>query len=238
MAEMTEVAKGVATHQRLVALLTQENARYRVVSHEAVGKCEAVSEIRGTALGQGAKALVCKVKGNGVNQHVLAILAADQQADLSQLASHLGGLRASLASPAEVDMLTGCVFGAIPPFSFHPNLKLVADPLLFERFDEIAFNAGLLEKSVIMNTQDYLRIARPELAVFRRFQSSPTAFPFKEQYRHNDNDKNGEKRRRNHQRFKKRWIVHNCILRKTTMTVHLLAIRGVDDNLMITPFFT
>lgn len=25
MAEMTEVAKGVATHQRLVALLTQEN---------------------------------------------------------------------------------------------------------------------------------------------------------------------------------------------------------------------
>lgn len=159
MAEMTEVAKGVATHQRLVALLTQENARYRVVNHEAVGKCEAVSEIRGTALGQGAKALVCKVKGNGVNQHVLAILAADQQADLSQLASHLGG----------------CVFGAIPPFSFHPNLKLVADPLLFERFDEIAFNAGLLEKSVIMNTQDYLRIARPELAVFRRFQSSPTA---------------------------------------------------------------
>lgn len=32
MAEMTEVAKGVATHQRLVALLTQENARYRVVN--------------------------------------------------------------------------------------------------------------------------------------------------------------------------------------------------------------
>ncbi|MBF3355455.1 YbaK/prolyl-tRNA synthetase associated domain-containing protein, partial [Leptospira borgpetersenii serovar Hardjo-bovis] len=69
---MTEVAKGVATHQRLVALVTQGNARYRVVNHEAVGKCEAVSEIRGTALGQGAKALVCKVKGNGVNQHVLA----------------------------------------------------------------------------------------------------------------------------------------------------------------------
>ena len=138
---MTEMAKGSVTHQRLIALLSQEGANFRVVTHEAVGKCEAVSEIRGTALGQGAKALVCKVKGNGVNQHVLAILAADQQADLSQLASHIGGLRASLASPAEVDELTGCVFGAIPPFSFHPKLKLVADPLLFERFDEIAFNS-------------------------------------------------------------------------------------------------
>ncbi|HGY3716927.1 TPA: YbaK/prolyl-tRNA synthetase associated domain-containing protein [Citrobacter gillenii] len=167
---MTEVNKDNATHQRLIALLVEHGATYRVVSHEAVGKCEAVSEIRGTALGQGAKALVCKVKGNGVNQHVLAILSADQQADLSQLAGNLGGLRASLASPAEVDQLTGCVFGAIPPFSFHPQLRLVADPLLFERFDEIAFNAGILEKSVIMDTQDYLRIAQPELVTFHRTQ--------------------------------------------------------------------
>ncbi len=59
---MTEMAKGSVTHQRLIALLSQEGADFRVVTHEAVGKCEAVSEIRGTALGQGAKALVCKVR--------------------------------------------------------------------------------------------------------------------------------------------------------------------------------
>lgn len=156
------------THRQLLALLEQHQARYRVVEHQAVGKCEAVSEIRGTALGQGAKALVCKVKGNGVNQHVLAILAADQQADLSLLAQHIGGSKASLASPAEVDTLTACVFGAIPPFSFHPDLRLIADPLLFDRYPEIAFNAGQLDKSIILNTRDYLRIARPELVAFRR----------------------------------------------------------------------
>jgi len=165
---MSEEVIGTATHNKLMALLTEQGARFRVMEHEAVGKCEAVSELRGTALGQGAKALVCKVKGNGVKKLVLAILAADRQADLSQLASHFGGLKASLASPAEVDTFTACVFGAIPPFSFHPDLTLVADPLLFERYDEIAFNAGLLEKSVIMDTQDYLRIARPELVVFRK----------------------------------------------------------------------
>lgn len=165
---MTDDVIGTGTHQQLITLLTERGARFRVMEHEAVGKCEAVSEIRGTDLRQGAKALVCKVKGNGVKKHVLAILAADLQADLSQLASHFGGLKASLASPAEVDTLTACVFGAIPPFSFHPDLALVADPLLFERFDEIAFNAGLLEKSVIMDTQDYLRIARPELVTFHK----------------------------------------------------------------------
>lgn len=165
---MSEEVTGTATHNKLMTLLTEQGARFRVMEHEAVGKCEAVSELRGTALGQGAKALVCKVKGNGVKKLILAILAADRQADLSQLASHFGGLKASLASPAEVDTFTACVFGAIPPFSFHPDLTLVADPLLFERYDEIAFNAGLLEKSVVMDTQDYLRIARPELVVFRK----------------------------------------------------------------------
>ncbi|WP_342320982.1 YbaK/prolyl-tRNA synthetase associated domain-containing protein [Kosakonia sp. BYX6] len=164
---MSEIASR-NIHQHLLTLLEQQDAHFRVVEHEPIGKCEEVSEIRGTALGQGAKALVCKIKGNGVKKHVLAILAADLQADLTRLAQHFGGLKASLASPAEVENLTACVFGAIPPFSFHPELQLVADPVLFQRFDDIAFNAGLLEKSVIMNTRDYLRIAQPEFVDFRR----------------------------------------------------------------------
>ncbi|WP_058909770.1 YbaK/prolyl-tRNA synthetase associated domain-containing protein [Entomohabitans teleogrylli] len=161
---------GEEVFQKLITLLQQQNAAFRIMEHEPVGKCEAVAAIRGTALGQGAKALVCNVKGNGVKQHVLAILGGDRQADLSLLAQHIGGLKASLASPAEVDALTRCQFGAIPPFSFHPGLKLVADPQLFGLYDEIAFNAGLLHKSIILNSADYLRIARPELIAFQRLQ--------------------------------------------------------------------
>ena len=59
---MLEAVEG-NIHQRLCALLDEHQARYRVMAHDAVGQCEAVSAIRGTALGQGAKALVCKVKG-------------------------------------------------------------------------------------------------------------------------------------------------------------------------------
>ena len=153
----------IATFDRLSALLNEQQARYRVVEHPTAGKSEEVAKIRGTQLGQGAKALLCHVKGNGIKQHVLAILPADKQADLSAVAHGIG---ASLASPVEVDTLTDCVFGAIPPFSFHPDLLLVADPLLFERFDELAFNAGTLERSMILNTQDYQRIAQPKLVSF------------------------------------------------------------------------
>lgn len=158
----------IATFDRLSALLNEQQARYRVVEHPTAGKSEEVAKIRGTQLGQGAKALLCHVKGNGIKQHVLAILPADKQADLSAVAHGIGGTRASLASPVEVDTLTDCVFGAIPPFSFHPDLLLVADPLLFERFDELAFNAGTLERSMILNTQDYQRIAQPKLVSFVR----------------------------------------------------------------------
>ena len=165
---MTEMAKGSVTHQRLIALLSQEGANFRVVTHEAVGKCEAVSEIRGTALGQGAKALVCKVKRQWRKSTCSGDPRSRSTGRSEPTRQPYSGLRASLASPAEVDELTGCVFGAIPPFSFHPKLKLVADPLLFERFDEIAFNAGMLDKSVILKTADYLRIAQPELVNFRR----------------------------------------------------------------------
>ena len=156
----------IATFDRLSALLNEQQARYRVVEHPTAGKSEEVAKIRGTQLGPGAKALLCHVTGNGIKQHVLAILPADKQADLSAVAHGIGGTRASLASPVEVDTLTDCVFGAIPPFSFHPDLLLVADPLLFERFDKLAFNAGTLERSMVLNTQDYQRIAQPKLGSF------------------------------------------------------------------------
>lgn len=156
------------TFQQLTALLDSHQARYRIVEHSSAGKSEEVAKIRGTELGQGAKALVCKVKGNGIKQAVLAILPADYQADLSKIAEHLGGLRASLASPAEVAELTDCVFGAIPPFSFHSDLLLVAEPSLFERYDELAFNAGTLECSIILNATDYQRIVNPTLVKFAK----------------------------------------------------------------------
>ncbi|MEG9532401.1 YbaK/prolyl-tRNA synthetase associated domain-containing protein [Mannheimia indoligenes] len=156
------------TFQQLTALLDSHQARYRIVEHSSAGKSEEVAKIRGTEIGQGAKALVCKVKGNGIKQAVLAILPADYQADLSKIAEHLGGIRASLASPAEVAELTDCVFGAIPPFSFHSDLLLVAEPSLFERYDELAFNAGTLERSIILNTTDYQRIVNPTLVKFAK----------------------------------------------------------------------
>lgn len=100
--------------EQLITLLDSNSARYRVIEHESAGRSADVAKVRGTKIEQGAKALVCHVKGNGVKQHVLAVLPAHRKADLSLVARQLGGTRASLASPKEVMELTQCVFGAIP----------------------------------------------------------------------------------------------------------------------------
>ena len=154
---------------QLVGLLDEQGARYRVIEHPAAGKSEEVARIRGTEVGQGAKAMACKLRmPEGPPQHVLAVLAADRQLDLAALAACRGAKRASLMSPQEIAMLTGCVLGAIPPFSFHAGLELVADPELFARFAEIAFNAGRLDASIVLAADDYLRIARPRMAEIRQ----------------------------------------------------------------------
>ena len=84
---------------KLCALFDSGAAMYGVVHHPSFDRSiQSGSEVRGTELGQGANAVVCLVKGNGVKQYVLAVLPADCQADLGKLATALGVRRAGLCS--------------------------------------------------------------------------------------------------------------------------------------------
>lgn len=155
--------------EKLCALFDEGKADYRVLHHEAGDRTsQSVADIRGTELGQGAKALCCMVKGNGIKQYVLAVLPADCQADLKAIAKELGGTRAGLASPDEVMDLTGCVLGAVPPVALDDRLLGVADPTLFTRYKELAFNAGSRDVSIIINTEDFRRIVNPRQIDFLR----------------------------------------------------------------------
>ncbi|OUT13767.1 hypothetical protein B9N63_04760 [Campylobacter concisus] len=179
---------------KIYELLSNNEAKFKVLNHESATTSEEVAKLRGTKMSQGAKALVCSIKGvdeekfrqifkdeNVLNDYlisdekpamkagkiyILAILPADMQANLDILTQKFDGKRASLASPDEVLALTDCVFGSVPPFSFHKNLHIVVDERLLQRNDEIAFNAGLLDRSIILNTKDYTKIVRPTLINF------------------------------------------------------------------------
>jgi Ala-tRNA(Pro) deacylase len=152
----------ISMFEQLTALLQRENAQFRVIDHPAEGKSNLVARIRGTSPGQGAKAMLCKSR-DAAGTLVLAVLPGDRKLDFKKVAQAVGIKRATLATAEEAMQETGCQIGAIPPFSFSPSIKLVVDPELVNSYDEIAFNAGSLDRSIVLNSRDFVRITQPIL---------------------------------------------------------------------------
>jgi len=152
------------SHARLVAHLEAAGARFRVVEHAAEGRSEAISVIRGNHPSQALKAMVVALKG-GSREFALAVLPGDRRCDFAALAGAFDAKKARFAAPEEAQALTGCVMGAVPPFTFSDALPLIADPAI-QANDEVCFNAGRLDRSIFMPLADYLRAAMPKLAAF------------------------------------------------------------------------
>ncbi|WP_407923599.1 YbaK/EbsC family protein [Chromobacterium paludis] len=120
--------------------------------------------------GQGAKAMLCRV-ADEAGLFVLAVLPGDERVDFAKVAAAVGARKVGLADAADAEAATGCVIGSIPPFSFHPSIRLVVDPQLLARYGEIAFNAGRLDAPMVLYSEDYRRLARPLLADIRKEQA-------------------------------------------------------------------
>lgn len=149
---------------RLVALLSEAKAKFRVIEHAAEGKSEAISVIRGNRPEQAAKAMVLDVRGGGGGRrHVLAILPGSAKLDFAAVATLFEARKCGFASPETAQELTGCVMGAVPPFVFDPALSIVVDEDLLAN-ETLFFNAGRLDRSMELDTRDWLAVARPRVA--------------------------------------------------------------------------
>lgn len=149
---------------RLVALLTETKARFRVIEHTAEGRSEAISAIRGNRPDQAAKAMVLDVRGGGGGRrHVLAILPGSRKLDFAAVAALFEARKCGFASPETAEALTGCVMGAVPPFSLNEALTLVVDEDLLAN-ETLFFNAGRLDRSMELDTADWKALAKPRVA--------------------------------------------------------------------------
>jgi len=151
-------------HEKLKALLDEHHAAYRVIEHEAEGRTEFITKLRGNRLEQAIKSMVVQVRmSKKENLYALANVPGDCKVDFSGIKAHFGADSVAMAQREKAEALTGCAIGSIPPFSFNEQLILLADPRIKEN-DEVVFNAGSLEHSIFMNMEDYFRIAKPILA--------------------------------------------------------------------------
>lgn len=160
----------------LIAFLDEHGARYRVIAHAPEGRTEIVSQLRGHALCQAAKCIVMMIKiGKKTTKYVLGVVPGDALVDLNVVKSLMNATYISFASPDIAERLAGSAAGTILPFSFNSELELIVDPSLLDN-DELDFNAARLDRSIVLNANDYLAVAKPRLeriAVTRRIEPTP-----------------------------------------------------------------
>ena len=150
-------------HEQLRTLLDREGAGYRVIAHELEGRTEVIAKIRGNRIEQSIKSMVLQVRlTKKENIYCLANVPGNCCVDFNGVKQYYNADSVAFAQRDKAQELTGCVIGAIPPFSFSDQLQLLADPLIQEN-EEVVFNAGRLDRSIMMKLSDYIRIAQPHL---------------------------------------------------------------------------
>jgi Ala-tRNA(Pro) deacylase len=144
-------------------MLGEAKAKFRVIEHEAEGRSEKISAIRGNRPEQAAKAMVLDVRGGGGRRSVLAILPGNRKLDFGAVAKLFEARKCGFASPESAQQITGCAMGAVPPFSLNPELAVVVDEDLLAN-DTLFFNAGRLDRSMELATRDWIAVAKPRVA--------------------------------------------------------------------------
>jgi prolyl-tRNA editing enzyme YbaK/EbsC (Cys-tRNA(Pro) deacylase) len=142
-------------------LLRDHGVAFREVHHEPVRTSEQAAVARGEPIEIGGKAIVAKV---GDTFHVLVFSAA-RRLDSKSVRKRLGAQRFRFATADELQELTGLVPGSVPPFG-RPilPLDLYVDVSILDN-ERIAFNAGSLTDSIILDRKRYIDLARPN-AIF------------------------------------------------------------------------
>jgi Ala-tRNA(Pro) deacylase len=139
------------------ALLEDNGVPYREDHHRPTRTSREAADARGEPMEIGGKAIVAKVD----KDFRVFVFSAARLLSSRAIRHHLGAKRFRFASADELMELTGLVPGCIPPFG-RPivPLDLYVDNSILAN-DRIAFNAGSLTDSIVMDRASYIKLARP-----------------------------------------------------------------------------
>lgn len=151
-------------YTRLTAFLEENDVPFGLIDHAPEGRTELVSQLRGHDVSHAAKCMILIVKqGKKVTRYVLAVVPGDARVDLQAVKTLFAATYVSFASREQAEALSGTPTGAVLPFSFDAALELVCDPSLLTH-ERIYFNAGRLDRSMVLDTRAYVALAKPRLA--------------------------------------------------------------------------
>ncbi len=154
---------GTSEFKSIWQALAESMVAHTIIEHEPARTSLESARARGTKLKQGVKSLLLKSETG----FVLALVSAGRKLDTTRLEKIVGVKRLRFASPEEVLQETGCEVGAVPPFGLKKDFPTYLDRSILEN-EEIAFNAGLRTRSIVMYSSDLLEIVNPVIGDFSK----------------------------------------------------------------------
>ncbi len=150
--------------EQIRKFLEENSVTYKEVDHAAAETCEMSAELRGENIEIGGKTLLFKDKQG----FKLFVISAALQADSNKIRKILGSQKLRFAHAQELMEKCSVVKGALPPFG-RPlqDFDLYIDESIFLN-ESIAFNAGVLTKSFILDIEDYKKLVDPIVCKFSK----------------------------------------------------------------------
>jgi len=149
--------------EQIVTDLEKKKIAFNVTEHEPVKTSEEAAKVRGVALSTGAKALVMF----GDDKPMMIVLSGDKKIDMKAFKTLFSVRDLRMATPEEVEKVSGVQIGAVPPFGHIFSIPLYLDASL--RVNEtIFFNPGRHDKTIGMKEADYERASQPIVGQFSK----------------------------------------------------------------------
>lgn len=148
--------------ESLLRFIIKSKITFKHVHHQPTYTSQESAQARGESLDIGAKAMIIKLD----DEFSLFVVSASQKLDSKKIKALTGCRSIRFATPEELFDLTGLVPGSVPPFGT-PMLpfNLYVDESI-RRLSKVAFNAGSLTDSLIIKTDDYLRLSNGTICSF------------------------------------------------------------------------
>jgi len=147
---------------KIFEYLDQSNADYAISEHKPAYSAQVMAAEEHEQGRYVAKPVIVKSEGN----YIMCVLAAPHKVVYDKLRDYLGTQDVALADEEETrSLFPDCEEGAEPPFGHLYGIRTIMDESL-EDDDHIIFQAGTHDKAIHMSMEEYLSLAKPEIADF------------------------------------------------------------------------
>lgn len=148
----------------ILRLLKHHQIDFKHMVHEPTPTSEDSARVRGTAMGEGIKALILRGKTSKKNYqlNIPSHLKLDMKA-----VSEAVGEKCEFEDPEIIKERFGIVIGGVPPFGQLLNLDTFFDEKVTQT-EKAAFNCGLQTESIVMKAKDLIAIVQPKIGKFAK----------------------------------------------------------------------